>query len=316
MRAVAATYTLSPRAMGLSGTCQGLRSDDVQAQAVPAILSTFEKTRPPAHRRIRRPRRGRSGRCSPTVTCWSPVSSTAPSSTRPGSRSNRPAAAMTGTGPRHVGRPGARRARARSRVGGADRCGHAGLINTVRTAQQLTGVERIHTVMGGFHLTGPLFEPRIEPTLEDLADLQPQALIPPSTAPAGRRPTPSPNASPTPSSRTASAPASTSPPPTERIAAARTAVPCRVVRSLRPGTCRQRQCAPTSTPPSSSLGANPANRWRSIGARGSQAQVYSSLAARSSAAGRSRVTRRLATRPSTRARPIAPTTHSTHHTDR
>jgi len=57
-------------------------------------------------------------------------------------------------------------------------CGHAGLINTIRTAQQLTGIDQVHTIMGGFHLTGPLFEPRIEPTLDALADIGPTVLVP------------------------------------------------------------------------------------------------------------------------------------------
>ena len=34
-------------------------------------------------------------------------------------------------------------------------CGHAGVINTIRQAQRLTGVDRIHAVMGGFHTGFP-----------------------------------------------------------------------------------------------------------------------------------------------------------------
>ena len=40
-------------------------------------------------------------------------------------------------------------------------CGHAGIINICRYAQRLTGVENLHAIIGGFHLTGPLFEPVI-----------------------------------------------------------------------------------------------------------------------------------------------------------
>jgi 7,8-dihydropterin-6-yl-methyl-4-(beta-D-ribofuranosyl)aminobenzene 5'-phosphate synthase len=57
-------------------------------------------------------------------------------------------------------------------------CGHAGLINTIHHAQRLTGRNRIHTVMGGFHLTGPMFEPRIEPTLDALDEISPSVLVP------------------------------------------------------------------------------------------------------------------------------------------
>lgn len=36
-------------------------------------------------------------------------------------------------------------------------CGHAGIVNIVRHAKRLTGVERVHAVMGGFHLrSGPI----------------------------------------------------------------------------------------------------------------------------------------------------------------
>ena len=37
-------------------------------------------------------------------------------------------------------------------------CGHAGAINTIRYAQDLTGVQKVYAVIGGLHLTGALFE--------------------------------------------------------------------------------------------------------------------------------------------------------------
>ncbi len=37
-------------------------------------------------------------------------------------------------------------------------CSHAGVINTVRYARKITGVDRVHAVLGGFHLAGPLYE--------------------------------------------------------------------------------------------------------------------------------------------------------------
>src|SRR5262249_26925428 len=37
-------------------------------------------------------------------------------------------------------------------------CGHAGVVNICRYAQRLTGVDKLHAVIGGFHLSGPLFE--------------------------------------------------------------------------------------------------------------------------------------------------------------
>ncbi|MFZ0974246.1 MAG: MBL fold metallo-hydrolase [Solirubrobacteraceae bacterium] len=57
-------------------------------------------------------------------------------------------------------------------------CGHAGIVNTVRYAQRLTGADRIAAIIGGFHLSGPMFEPIIEPTIDALAELSPELLVP------------------------------------------------------------------------------------------------------------------------------------------
>ena len=57
-------------------------------------------------------------------------------------------------------------------------CGHAGLINTVRYARKLTGVDRVYAVVGGFHLSTPVFEPTIAPTVEALREIGPQVVVP------------------------------------------------------------------------------------------------------------------------------------------
>jgi 7,8-dihydropterin-6-yl-methyl-4-(beta-D-ribofuranosyl)aminobenzene 5'-phosphate synthase len=57
-------------------------------------------------------------------------------------------------------------------------CGHAGAVNICRYAMRLTGVERLHGVLGGFHLTGRAFEPLIEPTVAALAELAPALVVP------------------------------------------------------------------------------------------------------------------------------------------
>jgi len=57
-------------------------------------------------------------------------------------------------------------------------CGHAGAINTVRHAQALTGVDRVHAVIGGLHLTGPIFEPVVAPTIAALKAIGPQVVVP------------------------------------------------------------------------------------------------------------------------------------------
>jgi 7,8-dihydropterin-6-yl-methyl-4-(beta-D-ribofuranosyl)aminobenzene 5'-phosphate synthase len=57
-------------------------------------------------------------------------------------------------------------------------CGHAGAVNIARHAMRLTGVDRLHALLGGFHLTGPAFEPIIEPTVGAFTDMAPDLLVP------------------------------------------------------------------------------------------------------------------------------------------
>jgi 7,8-dihydropterin-6-yl-methyl-4-(beta-D-ribofuranosyl)aminobenzene 5'-phosphate synthase len=57
-------------------------------------------------------------------------------------------------------------------------CGHAGIVNIVRHAKRLTGVDRVYAVLGGFHLTGKLFEPIIPATVAALAAESPQVVVP------------------------------------------------------------------------------------------------------------------------------------------
>ena len=57
-------------------------------------------------------------------------------------------------------------------------CGHAGVINIVRHAQRLTGVRKVYAVLGGFHLSGRIFEPLIPRVCDDLAALAPEIIVP------------------------------------------------------------------------------------------------------------------------------------------
>jgi 7,8-dihydropterin-6-yl-methyl-4-(beta-D-ribofuranosyl)aminobenzene 5'-phosphate synthase len=57
-------------------------------------------------------------------------------------------------------------------------CAHAGIVNTVRNAQRLTGVQKVHAILGGFHLTGGLFEPIIPATIAELHAISPTHVIP------------------------------------------------------------------------------------------------------------------------------------------
>ena len=57
-------------------------------------------------------------------------------------------------------------------------CAHAGIINTIRYARQITGNSRVYAILGGFHLAGKEFEKRIEPTVEELKEINPEFIIP------------------------------------------------------------------------------------------------------------------------------------------
>lgn len=57
-------------------------------------------------------------------------------------------------------------------------CAHSGIINTVLYAREVTGIEQVHAVMGGFHLSGPLFEPIIKRTTDELKKLSSRYVIP------------------------------------------------------------------------------------------------------------------------------------------
>ena len=57
-------------------------------------------------------------------------------------------------------------------------CAHAGIVNTVAYARKITGVETVHGIIGGFHLSGPAFEPIIEQTIVELRKVDPKIIVP------------------------------------------------------------------------------------------------------------------------------------------
>jgi 7,8-dihydropterin-6-yl-methyl-4-(beta-D-ribofuranosyl)aminobenzene 5'-phosphate synthase len=57
-------------------------------------------------------------------------------------------------------------------------CAHSGIVNTVKHAQKVTGVDQVYAVMGGFHLSGPDMEPVVRPTIEALKEIDPAYIIP------------------------------------------------------------------------------------------------------------------------------------------
>lgn len=60
-------------------------------------------------------------------------------------------------------------------VGG---CSHAGIINTVKHAQKVAGINKVHAILGGFHLSGALFEPIIGGTIEEMKKICPDIVVP------------------------------------------------------------------------------------------------------------------------------------------
>ncbi len=58
-------------------------------------------------------------------------------------------------------------------------CGHSGIVNIVYHAQRLmSGINQIHAILGGFHLSGGLFEKLIPATVAALAETTPQIVVP------------------------------------------------------------------------------------------------------------------------------------------
>jgi 7,8-dihydropterin-6-yl-methyl-4-(beta-D-ribofuranosyl)aminobenzene 5'-phosphate synthase len=57
-------------------------------------------------------------------------------------------------------------------------CSHAGAVNVLRNAQRLTGETRIGGFVGGCHLTGGIFEPIIEPTVEAFSEANVGRVVP------------------------------------------------------------------------------------------------------------------------------------------
>ena len=56
-------------------------------------------------------------------------------------------------------------------------CGHIGIVNSVRSAMAKSGVDKLHAVVGGFHLMASR-QDYIDHTVDELADLDPDVVIP------------------------------------------------------------------------------------------------------------------------------------------
>lgn len=57
-------------------------------------------------------------------------------------------------------------------------CSHRGVINAVRQAQQVSGIQKVHAVIGGFHIVPPLGDDYIRDTIAEFKQIDPDWLIP------------------------------------------------------------------------------------------------------------------------------------------
>jgi 7,8-dihydropterin-6-yl-methyl-4-(beta-D-ribofuranosyl)aminobenzene 5'-phosphate synthase len=57
-------------------------------------------------------------------------------------------------------------------------CAHAGIINTIEHARKITGIDKVHAVLGGFHLTGRIFDPIIQLTVDEMKRIKPDYIVP------------------------------------------------------------------------------------------------------------------------------------------
>ena len=57
-------------------------------------------------------------------------------------------------------------------------CSHRGVINAVKQAQEVSGVDKVHAVIGGFHIVPPLGDDYIRQTVEAFQEIDPDLLVP------------------------------------------------------------------------------------------------------------------------------------------
>lgn len=56
-------------------------------------------------------------------------------------------------------------------------CGHVGIVNSVRQAQEVSGIEKVHAIVGGFHL-GPAPKDYLREVVAEIGKLKPDVVIP------------------------------------------------------------------------------------------------------------------------------------------
>jgi len=56
-------------------------------------------------------------------------------------------------------------------------CGHVGIVNSAKQAQDVSGVQKVHALVGGFHL-GATADPQLKLVIEEIKALNPDVIIP------------------------------------------------------------------------------------------------------------------------------------------
>jgi 7,8-dihydropterin-6-yl-methyl-4-(beta-D-ribofuranosyl)aminobenzene 5'-phosphate synthase len=56
-------------------------------------------------------------------------------------------------------------------------CGHVGIVNSVRQAQEVSGIQKLHAIVGGFHL-GPAPDEYLNQVVAEIRKLEPDVVIP------------------------------------------------------------------------------------------------------------------------------------------
>src|SRR5919107_673816 len=56
-------------------------------------------------------------------------------------------------------------------------CGHVGIVNSVQQAQEVSGVQKVHAIVGGFHL-GPAPADYLKQVIAEIRKLEPDVLVP------------------------------------------------------------------------------------------------------------------------------------------
>jgi len=57
-------------------------------------------------------------------------------------------------------------------------CSHRGVINTIRQAQAASGIQKVHAIIGGFHIVPPLTDEYIRQVIAAFKEINPDYLIP------------------------------------------------------------------------------------------------------------------------------------------